>query len=101
MHSDRIAKKWKSAEIMLFQAADFLDDPSLFVFEKIDLESYLLDSREVDIFNAMESLAMLGTSNSHKPSFWKRLKKVAIQINAIEQANKYEELFQTTFEKNV
>jgi hypothetical protein len=101
MHNERLAKKWKCAEIMLFQASEFLDEPSLFSFEQIELEQYQFDLRERDIFEAMESLATLGALHNCKSGFWRCIKKVAIQIDAVNKADEYEKTFNIAVSKNV
>jgi hypothetical protein len=101
MHNERLAKKWKCAEVMLFQAAEFLDEPSLFSFEQIELEQYKFNLREREIFEAMELLATIGILHKCKSGFWKRIQKVAVQIDAVNKADEYEKAFHIAVSKNV
>ncbi len=99
MFDGRIAKKWKCAEIMLFQASEFLEDPSLFKFESSSLESYQTNLREIEILESMINLELLGNQHAFKSGFWRRLKKVATQIDNLEKVNEYEENFQSALAK--
>jgi hypothetical protein len=101
VHDARLAKKWKSAEVMLFQAAQFLDDPSIFSFAAIELEQYRFDLRKLEITNAMNELALLGEHFSTKPSFWRRIEKVAKQIDATDKAKEFEHKFHKALAINV
>jgi len=98
---DRLAKKWKCAEVMLFQAAEFIQAPNLFTFTAKDLKEYNLDLREIEISEAMNELAIIGEQSFTKPAFWRRLKKVAVQIDNSDKADLFEIKFHQALLKNV
>ena len=97
MFDGRIAKKWKCAEIMLFQVSEFLENPTLFQFKSMSLDSYKVDLRESEIIESMINLEDIALQNSCKSGFWKRLKKAAIQIEDSEKINEYENYFKVAF----
>ncbi|MCJ8313102.1 MAG: hypothetical protein HRU38_21835 [Saccharospirillaceae bacterium] len=101
MYDGIIAKKWKCAEVMLLQASEFLDNPNLYKFESKSLESYQTDLRESDILESMIILELLGIKYASKSGFWRRLKKVATQIDNLEKVNKYEKIFQSALAKKI
>lgn len=101
MNSDRLAKHWKIVEVQLNQAAEFLTEPCRFSVKKMELEDYsgFVDSNEFEL--AMEELAGVAQAHGCKSGFWRRLKKVAVQMDLPEKAAEYERLFHEALDRNV
>ena len=94
MQKNKIPKYWKVAEIQLIQAAEFLNDPSLFSINEYSIDDYAENTRESDLLNSMLQLERIAKEHGCKTGFWRRLKKVATQLELTEKINNYEREFQ-------
>jgi len=93
LNNDKIKKHWKVVEVQLNQAAQFLHEPDRFTLVERALEDYrdYVNHNEFEL--AMDELAGIAQEFGCKSGFWRRLKKVAVQMGLKESAEKYEELF--------
>lgn len=86
-------KHWKIIEVQLRQVSEFLVEPDRFsIWEKEfqDYEGYI-DNNEFEL--AMDELAEIALEFGCKSSFWRRLKKPALQMGVQEKAERYESYF--------
>ena len=80
-------------EAMLFQAAGFLDDSELFELDNWTKEQYEKDQRIAELTTSMLSLESIALAHGAKSGFWRRLKKVANQLERTDKAEEYERKF--------
>ncbi|MEO1582704.1 MAG: hypothetical protein AAFR91_12775 [Pseudomonadota bacterium] len=101
MNDARLTKHWKTIEVQLSQAAEFLDEPDRFSMLEKELGEYrdYVDHNEFEL--AMDELAGIAHEFGCKTGFWRRLKKVAIQMDLDEKAEQYEKLFHDALARNV
>ncbi len=101
MNKVELRKHWKVVEVQLRQASEFLHEPENFSIPERELEDYesYIDNNEFEL--ALDELAYLAKEFGCKSSFWRRLKKPAIQMGLTEKAEEYESLFHQALEKNV
>ena len=100
MNDEKLTKHWKIVEIQLRQAAMFLHEPSRFTIEDRELDDYrhYVDHNEFEL--AMDELAGIAEEFGCKSGFWRRLKKVAIQMNLSEKADHYELQFHNALSRD-
>lgn len=96
----KLAKKWKSAEIMLRQASEFLHEPTRFSLTASELEDYKQYLRVNELGLAMEELESIALEFGAKSGFWRRLKKAAIQMDLVEKSEEYEVQFHKALSEN-
>jgi len=94
MTDNKIAKTWKSAEVQLNQASDFLLHPDKFHIPEQDFEDYKTNFREEELQSSMIELENLAIQFGAKPAFWRRIKKVAETLNNKNKTEEYEQNFQ-------
>ena len=89
----KIPKNWKIIEIQISQASEFLNDPSLFIVKEFSIESYAQNTRETELTALMLKLEEVAKKHGCKTGFWRRIKKVAIQLELPEKIKEYEREF--------
>ena len=101
MNNSNLAKKWKSAEIMLSQAAEFLLEPTRFTLAARELEDYEQYIAANELGLAMEELEHIALEFGAKSGFWRRLKKAAIQMELADKSEEYEMRFHQALSNNI
>ncbi|MFL0806649.1 MAG: hypothetical protein K6L60_05110 [Oceanobacter sp.] len=95
-------KHWKIVEVQLRQASGFLFEPERFSIPEKELQDYedyiYIDNNEFEL--AMDELAEIALEFGCKSSFWRRLKKPALQMELQEKANQYEKCFHEALQRN-
>ena len=69
--------------------------------KRMELEDYsgFIDSNEFEL--AMEELAGIAQAYGCKSGFWRRLKKVAVQMDLPDKSAEYERLFHEALDRSV
>ena len=93
MYDERTAKKWKAAEVMLFQASEFLFNPNKFKLVSKSLNDYRENIRSDELEVAMLQLEKIARASGAKSVFWRRIKKVADQMDLHDKSEEYELAF--------
>jgi hypothetical protein len=93
MADPRLVKSWKATEVMLNQAAGFLDDPEKFSLPEKDLAEYrdYIQVNELEL--AMLELEAVARKHGAKSGFWRRLQKAARQMSLHDKVEEYEAEF--------
>ncbi len=93
MNDPRLTKHWKVVEVMLNQASEFLHEPERFSIKEQELEYYAdyINNSEFEL--AMDELAAIAKAFGCKSGFWRRLKKVADQMELYTKSAEYEKEF--------
>ena len=89
----KIVKNSRVVEVMLIQASQFLCDPSQYQLAKWTKEQYEADLRLVELTESMLELEAIAMTHGAKSAFWRRLKKVAIQLELDDKIEEYETRF--------
>ncbi len=101
MNISREAKSWKTAEVQINQASEFLNKPKLYSLQEFPVESYENNTREKELIKAMLELENIAKNNGCKSGFWRRIKKVAVQLKLEKKIEEYESEFHTALSKNI
>ncbi len=101
MNDPRTTKQWKAIEVQIQQASDFLNNPKLFKLNEYPLESYIINTREKELKQAMLELENIAKENGCKSGFWRRLQKAAINMGEKSKVEEYENEFHSALSKNV
>lgn len=93
-------KHWKVVEVQLRQASEFLIEPERFSMPEKELRDYesYIDNNEFEL--AMDELAEIALEFGCKSSFWRRLKKPALQMELQAKADQYEKYFHEALQRN-
>ena len=94
-----LPKYWKVAETQIKQASEFLDNPNLFSCKEYTLESYAKVNRKTELTSLMLELEKVAKNNGCKTGFWRRIKKVATQLELPEKVEEYEREFHSSLSK--
>ena len=93
MNDPVLTKQWKVVEIQLRQASELLTDPKLFKLKEKPFQEYRYYEDNGEFESAMDELAKLAKEKGCRTGFWRRIKKVAIQMNLKSKAEEYETQF--------
>lgn len=101
MNDTKHIKHWKIIEVQLRQASEFLTEPERFSIPEKELKDYedYIDNNEFEL--AIDELAEIAIEFGCKSSFWRRLKKPALQMGLQVKAERYENYFHQALQKNV
>ena len=103
MDNQKTPKYWKVDEIQIKQASEFLNDPNLFSSKEYSLESYTQNMPKTELTSLMLELELeleeIAKKHGCKTGFWRRIKKVATQLELPEKIEEYEREFHSSLSK--
>lgn len=101
MNDSKHLKHWKIIELQLKQASMFLYEPDRFSIPNKELKEYkdYIENNEFEL--AMDELAAIAIEFGCKSSFWRRLKKPALQMGLLAKAEQYEKYFHKVLQNNI
>lgn len=70
-----------------------MNDPSLLIVEEYSLDSYAENTRITELTALMIKLEEVAKKHGCKTGFWRRIKKVATQLELPEKIKEYEREF--------
>jgi hypothetical protein len=100
MSNPVLAKKWKTIEIQLIQAYDFLLKSENFNLEQKELKNYQEFLRANELELAMIELAEIAYEHGANFGFWQTLQKAAKNMDLTDKVEEYKRALQDTLSKN-